>query len=93
MTATSRLMTATEWMRPARAAAHFGVSRRTLHRWAQAGRIGRSQDGARLTWYVAADIDAVVRHGLTPRAIVPIAPTTTANHDWRDDDFWKGGVR
>jgi excisionase family DNA binding protein len=79
-------------LRPAEAARQFGVSRRTLHRWAMAGRIGRARDGARMTWYVAADIEAVIAAGLSPRTVVPIRTTLppVPDQSWRNAPLWKG---
>jgi hypothetical protein len=62
-----------------------------------AGRIGRARDGRRMTWYVAADIEAVIAAGLQPRTIVPITTTQPAPAasaaDWRNDPFWAGAFR
>ncbi len=80
-----------EFIRPDAARVRFGTTRRTLERWAAAGRIGKSKDG-RAVYYVASDIADVIRLGLTPRTIVPVTTQVVAktDDDWRSDPFWAG---
>lgn len=59
-----------EWMRPADAARLFGVSEKTLSRWADKRWIGRSRVGGRLVHYRAPDIAAVLAAHSTPRQVV-----------------------
>lgn len=87
-------MATPEWMRPALAAETFGVSERTLNRWAASGLVGYSKVG-RVLLYRSSDIADVIAAGATPRTVVPMtAPATTPPaDDWRRDPFWAGATR
>lgn len=84
-------------LRPAQAARRFGVSEKTLARWAAAGLIGRSQieDGGAV-WYVAGDIAELRDSKLVPRRIVPIvpadAPAPEPSAAWENDPFWAKSI-
>lgn len=82
-------------LRPSAAAQRFGVSERTLARWADRGLIGRSQVG-NAVWYVASDVDELIASRLTKRTVLPFANGAgQSDQSWRDDPFWAGveGVR
>lgn len=82
-----------EWLRPSDAARHFGVSERTLARWAAGRRIGRSEVG-RNVWYRRTDIAELIATHATPRQVVPIsAEQARPADDWQSDDFWRKGAR
>lgn len=81
------------YLRPAAASRRYGVSERTLSRWAAAGLIGRSAvDG--IVLYPSHDIAELIASKLAPRRVVPIAATPadepTPGDAWRDSDFWAG---
>lgn len=79
-----------EYLRPADAAARFGVCERTLARWANAGLIGRSHRG-RMVFYVVSDIVDAIQHGLQPRTVVPLSADPSLarpESNWRDDPLW-----
>lgn len=86
--------TNTDMLRPKQAAARFGVTERTLRRWALAGRIGRSEVDSQV-WYVASDIADVLALGLTERSIIPLkpqdtTPVATVDMDEFAADLWAG---
>ena len=90
-----RVMNDRLFLRPADAAARFGVSAKTLSRWAQAGLIGRSKRG-RMTWYLAQDVaDEIARHFI----VLPGVPATSREVASQTDDeayieqFWAGAAR
>ena len=88
-------MTATGYLRPREASKRFGVSERTLARWAEAGLIGRSVVG-RVTLYPASDVAELIASRLTRRMVVPMPATgratTDADDAWRGDELWAGTV-
>lgn len=68
----------TAYLRPQAAAAAYGVSLRTLARWAQAGLIGRAQvEGC--SFYVMADIEDLIGRNVAARTVVPIAARQQAS--------------
>lgn len=84
-------------LRPAVAAARFGVARQTLIDWADKGLIGRARVG-RVVLYPSQDIADLIARNLTPRTIVPMASATTStpaadDSAWQDDPFWTGAAR
>ena len=81
-----------EWLRPADAAGLFGVSERTLARWAAERWIGRSEIG-RIVLYRRQDIAALIAAHSTPRQVVTVAPATPAAPDrsWEESDFCQDG--
>jgi predicted site-specific integrase-resolvase len=81
-------------LRPRAAADRFGVSARTLARWAASRLIGRSQvDG--IVFYDAGDIADVIERNVVPRTVVPMTTTTSrAQVDDADTEaFWSRGAR
>lgn len=82
-------MSDSEFVRPRRAAEMFGVSERTLQRWAQAGLIGHSRIG-RVLLYRTSDIADLLASGATSRTVVPISAKsgTAVADDWLSDPFW-----
>lgn len=87
-------MTAAEYLRTRDACERFGVSRWTLARWADAGRIGRTRIGG-VVRYRASDIAELMEAHTTPRAVVPMVapPAATSASDWRSDPFWREAAR
>lgn len=66
-----------EWIRPAAAAAQFGVSIRTLERWAADRLIEKSRTG-RIAHYRASDIADLIASGATPRRTLRVVAQTSA---------------
>ena len=85
-------MTGPDWLKPADAAARYGVSEKTLSRWAASGLISRSHPaGLRSVLYRAADIAEVIEAGASARRVVPLAPTTPTTRPAAADEldaFW-----
>lgn len=74
------------------AARRFGVSSRTLRRWAAAGPIGQSRRPG-MTFYVASDIAEAIAAPLVARRVVPLPPPTPVAapaDDWRKLPLWAG---
>ena len=80
-------------LRPSAASLRFGVSTRTLARWAADGLIGKARRGG-MTFYVASDIGDVIAAPLVSRRVIPMpmsdpALVTTSN-EWRNHPIWAG---
>jgi hypothetical protein len=78
------------YIQPAAASARFGVSRRTLDRWARFGWISTSRVG-RVRLYRLVDIQRVIDAGTTAPTETPIttlAPEPTLPEQWWVTDFW-----
>lgn len=79
-----------DWLRLTAAAARYGVSTRTLTRWANRGLIGRSRLGQRPVYVRAADIEALIERGFTLPTVVSLPATATQPSDWRALPLWQG---
>jgi hypothetical protein len=86
-----------DMLRPSQAAARFGVSTKTLERWAASGLIGRSKVGG-IVFYPARDIADVVASKTTRRTVIPMtavpAPMPEPSVVVGDEvaAFWAGTV-
>jgi predicted site-specific integrase-resolvase len=81
-----------DMVRPKTAAKQFGVSIRTLTRWADRGLIGRSRID-RVVYLSASDIQELIDSRERRRTVLPFstpsALTPSANDDWRNSPLWR----
>ena len=84
-----------DWLRPEAAALRFGVSRKTLERWARRRWIGRSRVG-HVVHYYAPDVEVLLTASASPRQVVRVVePTPIApDRSWEHSRLWRiGGKR
>jgi hypothetical protein len=76
------------YLRPSAAAAEYGVSEKTLSRWASRGLIGASKVGG-VRLLNASDIADLIAANAVPRTLVPMpAPEPGRDDAWQDDPLW-----
>lgn len=76
-----------DMLRPKQAAERYGVSERTLARWAADGLIGWSKV-QRVKHYAADDIAQLLGANTTRRTVVPLVPVQAPSSDWENHPLW-----